>query len=157
MQATPIHYVEPNDNKRGEEIVPGDVTLSASKCTIRLQKTKPVRTNRAGINQDKEVPMKKKRWIFLGGLVITAVIGFSVVSHAGHYFSSPMGLGHMYRLNLLSEELGLTTDHRAALKEIVLEQQKAFQSLHREFRPRLDTQLEKTRKELARVLTPEQA
>jgi Spy/CpxP family protein refolding chaperone len=101
--------------------------------------------------------MKKKWWIFLGGLVITAVIGFSVVSHAGHYFSSPMGLGHMYRLNLLSEELGLTADQRAALKEIVLEQQKAFQSLHREFRPRLDTQLEKTRKELARVLTPEQA
>ncbi|MHB8770207.1 MAG: Spy/CpxP family protein refolding chaperone [Syntrophales bacterium] len=62
--------------------------------------------------------MKKKRWILLGCLVITAVIGFSVVSHAGRYFLNPMGLGHMYRLNLLSEELGLTDDQRAALKDL---------------------------------------
>jgi len=63
--------------------------------------------------------MKKKWWIFWGGLAITAVIGFTGVSHAGRHFSNPMGLGYMYRLNLLSEELGLTDDQRAALKDLI--------------------------------------
>ncbi len=63
--------------------------------------------------------MKEKWGILLGGLVITAVIGFTVVSHAGRHFSNPMGLGHMYQLNLLSEELGLTADQRAALKDLI--------------------------------------
>jgi Spy/CpxP family protein refolding chaperone len=63
--------------------------------------------------------MKKKWWILLGSLVIIAVIGFTGGSHAGRHFSNPMGLGHMYRLNLLSEELGLTDDQRAALKDLI--------------------------------------
>ncbi len=63
--------------------------------------------------------MKKKQWILLGGLTILAVIGFSVVSHAGRHFANPMAMGPMYRLNLLSEELGLTDDQRAALKSLV--------------------------------------
>ncbi len=63
--------------------------------------------------------MKKKWWIVLGSLVIIAAIGFSGASHAGRHFSNPMGLGHMYRLNLLSEELGLTDDQRAALKDLI--------------------------------------
>ena len=63
--------------------------------------------------------MKKKRWILLGGLIILAIIGFSMVSHAGRHFANPMAMGPMYRLNLLSEELGLTDDQRAALKGLV--------------------------------------
>jgi len=63
--------------------------------------------------------MKEKWWILLVSLVIIAVLGFSVVSHAGRHFSNPMGLGPMYRLNLLSEELGLTDDQRAALKDLI--------------------------------------
>jgi Spy/CpxP family protein refolding chaperone len=63
--------------------------------------------------------MKKKWWILLGSLVIIAVIGFTGVSHASRHFSNPMGPGHMYRLNLLSEELGLTEDQRAALKALI--------------------------------------
>jgi len=43
------------------------------------------------------------------------------------------------------------------VRGIILEQQKAFQALRKEFRPRLDSQVEKTRRELAAVLTPEQA
>ena len=43
------------------------------------------------------------------------------------------------------------------MRAIILEQQKAFQTLHKEFRPRLDSQIEKTRRDLAKVLTPEQA
>ncbi len=63
--------------------------------------------------------MKKEWWILSGSLVIIAVIGFAEVSLAGRDFSNPMGLGHMYRLNLLSEELGLTNDQRAALKGLI--------------------------------------
>jgi Spy/CpxP family protein refolding chaperone len=63
--------------------------------------------------------MKRKRWILLGSLIIIAVLGFGVVSQAGRHFSNPMALGHMYRLNLLGEELGLTDDQRAALKNLV--------------------------------------
>ncbi len=63
--------------------------------------------------------MKKKWWILLGSLVVIAGMGFSGISHAGRHFSNPMGLGHMYRLNLLSEELGLTDDQRAALKDLI--------------------------------------
>ncbi len=63
--------------------------------------------------------MKKKWWILFGSLVIIAVIGFTGASLAGRHFSNPMGLGHMYRLSLLSEELGLTDDQRAALKNLI--------------------------------------
>jgi len=63
--------------------------------------------------------MRKKWWILLGGLIIVAVLGFSVVSHAGRHFSNSMAPGHMYRLNLLSEELGLTDDQRVALKDLI--------------------------------------
>lgn len=73
--------------------------------------------------------MNKKRWIFLAGLIILAVIGFSMVSHAGRHFPNPMALGHMYRLNLLSEELGLTDDQRAALKNLVRSHRQEIQPL----------------------------
>ena len=73
--------------------------------------------------------MKKKWWILLGSLVILAVIGFTGVSHAGRHFSNPMGLGDMYRLNLLSEELGLTDDQRAALKDLIKNHRHEIQPL----------------------------
>jgi hypothetical protein len=101
------------------QFFPGDVTFSLLESTIRLYEAKPIRTKGVGFNHPKEVSMKKKWWILLGSLVIIAVIGFTVVSHAGRHFSNPMGLGHMYRLNLLSEELGLTDDQRTALKDLI--------------------------------------
>ncbi len=73
--------------------------------------------------------MKKKWWIFWGGLVITAVIVFCGLSHAGPHFPMPMGLGPMYRLNLLSEELGLTDDQRAALKDLIKDHRKEIKLL----------------------------
>ncbi len=57
----------------------------------------------------------------------------------------------------MERRLHLSSDQVKLVREIILEQQKAFQSLHKEFRPRLDSQIEKTRRDLARVLTPEQA
>jgi Spy/CpxP family protein refolding chaperone len=73
--------------------------------------------------------MKKKRWIILAGLITLAVVGFSMVSHAGRHFPNPMALGPMYRLNLLSEELGLTDDQRAALKNLVRSHRQEIQPL----------------------------
>jgi Spy/CpxP family protein refolding chaperone len=72
-----------------------------------------------GFNHPEEVFMKRKWWLLLGSMFIIAVIGFTGVSHAGRHLGNPMGLGHMYRLNLLSEELALTEDQRAALKDLI--------------------------------------
>jgi Spy/CpxP family protein refolding chaperone len=57
----------------------------------------------------------------------------------------------------MKRRLDLTDDQVQQVRRIILEQQMAFQSLRKEFRPRLDDQIEKTRRELAAVLTPEQA
>jgi Spy/CpxP family protein refolding chaperone len=73
--------------------------------------------------------MNKKRWILLAGLIILAVIGFSMVSHAGRHFPTTMALGHMYRLNLLSEELGLTDDQRAGLRGLIKNHRQEIQPL----------------------------
>ena len=73
--------------------------------------------------------MNKKRWIFLAGLITLAVVGFSMVSHAGRHFPNPMPLGHLYRLNLLSEKLGITDDQRAALKNLVRSHRQEIQPI----------------------------
>jgi hypothetical protein len=57
----------------------------------------------------------------------------------------------------MERRLDLNSDQLKKVREIILEQQKEFQALRREFRPRLDRQIEKTRRELAAVLTAEQA
>ncbi len=62
--------------------------------------------------------MKKKWWILFGSLALVAVMVFTGVSQAGRHFGGPMGMGPMYRFNLLSEELGLTNDQRVALKDL---------------------------------------
>jgi len=82
--------------------------------------------------------MKKKWWILLGSLVIVTVIGFTGVSDAGRHFSNPMGPGHMYRLNLLSEELGLTDNQRGALKDL-------FRSHRDEIKPLMKAVIAKKR------------
>jgi len=63
--------------------------------------------------------MKKKWWILLGSLALMAVMALAEVSQAGRHFGGPMGMGPMYRFNLLSEELGLTDNQRAELKALV--------------------------------------
>ena len=73
--------------------------------------------------------MNKKRWILVGVILVVAVAGLSLVSYAGRHFPDRMGLGFMYRLNLLSEELGLTDDQRAALKNLFKEHHKDIQPL----------------------------
>ena len=73
--------------------------------------------------------MNKKRWILVGAILVVAVGGLCLVSYAGRHFPGQMGLGPMYRLNLLSEELGLTDDQRAAVKNLFKEHRKDIQPL----------------------------
>jgi Spy/CpxP family protein refolding chaperone len=73
--------------------------------------------------------MNKKRWILVSAIIVVAVGGLCLVSYAGRHFPGPMGVGPMYRLNLLSEELGLTDDQRAALRSLFKEHRKDIQPL----------------------------
>lgn len=73
--------------------------------------------------------MKRKWWILLAGLMLIAVLGFVMVSHAGRHFPGPMAFGPMYRLNVLSEELGLTGDQRAALRTLFKNHRQDIQPL----------------------------
>lgn len=94
--------------------------------------------------------------IFICGVLVGGGLSFKIV--AGGYkraFQDPD-----FRAEKITRRMERRLDLNSAqvkdVREIILEQQKAFQSLHREFRRRLDTQIEKTRKELAKVLTQEQ-
>jgi Spy/CpxP family protein refolding chaperone len=80
-------------------------------------------------HHERKLPMNKKRWILVGTIIVMAVVGLSLVSCAGRLFPDRMALGPMYRLNLLSEELGLTDDQRAALKNLFKEHRRDIQPL----------------------------
>lgn len=73
--------------------------------------------------------MKRKWWVLLGSLAVIAAIGYTGASHAGRHFSNPMSPGPLYRLNLLSEELGLTDNQRAALKDLIRNHRREIQPL----------------------------
>lgn len=94
--------------------------------------------------------------IFISGVLVGGGLSFKVVT-AGYKraFQDPDFLAEKI-VRRMERRLDLSSDQVKQVREIILEQQKAFQRLHKEFRPRLDSQIEKTRKELAKVLTPEQ-
>ena len=71
--------------------------------------------------------MTKKRWI-LAVVVVALVVGvFGGVSYAGRIFSGGMAMGHMYRMNILFDELGITRDQRIALKKLFKDHRKDIQ------------------------------
>ena len=73
--------------------------------------------------------MTKKRWILAVVLVALVVVAFSMVSYAGLLSPGGMAMGHMYRMNMLFDELGVTGDQRAALKKLFKEHRKDIQPL----------------------------
>jgi Spy/CpxP family protein refolding chaperone len=73
--------------------------------------------------------MTKKRWILAVVLVALVVVVFSMVSYAGRPFPGWMAMGHMYRMNMLFDELGITGDQRVALKKLFKEHRKDIQPL----------------------------
>ncbi len=95
--------------------------------------------------------------IFICGVLVGGGLSFKVVT-AGYKraFQDPDFLAEKI-VHRMERRLDLSSDQVKRVREIILEQQRAFQNLHKEFRPRLASQIEKTRRELAKVLTPEQA
>ena len=95
--------------------------------------------------------------IFICGVLVGGGLSFKIVT-VGYKraFQEPDLLAEKI-IRRMERRLDLNSDQVKEVREIILEQQKAFQTLHKEFRPRLDSQIEKTRRELAKVLTPEQA
>jgi Spy/CpxP family protein refolding chaperone len=73
--------------------------------------------------------MSKRRWILLLIPVVLAVFGFGSLLYAGPFFPDRMGIGPMYRMNKLFDDLGLTAEQRAALKKLFREHRKEIQPL----------------------------
>ena len=71
--------------------------------------------------------MTKKRWILAVVLVALAISGLSMVSCAGRPYPGGMAMGHMYRMNMLFDELGITGDQRIALKKLFKDHRKDIQ------------------------------
>jgi Spy/CpxP family protein refolding chaperone len=95
--------------------------------------------------------------IFVCGTLVGGGVTFKIIASGyKRTFQEPAVLAEEIT-HRMKRRLDLTGDQVQQVRRIILEQQKAFQSLRREFRPRLDDQIEKTRQELAAVLTPEQA
>jgi hypothetical protein len=93
---------------------------------------------------------------FICGVLVGGGLSFRIVT-AGYKraFQEPDFLAEKITRRM-ERRLDLDSDQFKQVRGIILEQQKAFQSLNKEFRVRLESQIEKTRKELAKVLTQEQ-
>ena len=109
-------------------------------------------------------PRRRRLWIILialaifsCGILVGGGLTFKIVT-VGYKraFQDPELLADKI-IRRMERRLELNSDQVKQVREIILEQQKAFRTLQKEFRPRLDGQIEKTRRELAGVLTPEQA
>ena len=95
--------------------------------------------------------------IFVCGALVGGGLTFKVIASGyKRSFQEPALLAEEIT-HRMKRRLDLTGDQVQQVRRIILEQQMAFQSLRKEFRPRLDDQIERTRQELAAVLTPEQA
>jgi hypothetical protein len=121
------------------------------------------------MSQDKPVSpivRPRRRWvrpillalvIFVSGVLVGGGLTFKVVASGfKRFFQDPEVLAdHItYRMK---RQLHLTEEQSVQVRRIILEQQKAFQSLRKKVWPELEAQIEKTRRELAAVLTPEQS
>ena len=95
--------------------------------------------------------------IFISGVLVGGGLTFKVITSGfKRSFQDPVALAeHLTRR--MKKSLDLTDDQVVQVRRILLERQKAFHSLRKEVQPKLEAQIENTRRELASVLTPEQA
>jgi len=126
-------------------IIPTDVTFFQPESTIWLNESQSYQNSSLTFNRQRRLLMNQKRWILLAALTALAVIGFSMVSYAGRHFPAQMAFGPMYRMNLLSEELGLTDNQQAAIKKL-------FKHHRQEIQPLVKTVIAKKRALLELVL-----
>jgi hypothetical protein len=95
--------------------------------------------------------------IFVSGVLVGGGLTFKVItSGLKRSFQDPAVSAERIT-HRMKKQLDLTDEQAVQVHRIIFEQQKAFQSLRKQVRPQLEAQIEKTRQELAAVLTPEQA
>jgi hypothetical protein len=95
--------------------------------------------------------------IFVSGVLVGGGLTFKVItSGLKKSFQHPAVLADLIT-HQMKKRLDLTEEQTVEVRRIILEQQKVFQSLRRQVQPQVEAQIEKTRREMATVLTPEQA
>ena len=109
-------------------------------------------------------PRRRRIWsillalvIFISGVLVGGGLSFKLVTGGfKRYFQDPAVSAERITQRM-KRQLDLTEEQAVQVRRIIFEQQNSFQSLRKQIRPQLDAQIEKTRRELAAVLTPEQA
>ncbi len=95
--------------------------------------------------------------IFVSGVLVGSGLTFKVITSGfKRSFQDPGALAELIT-HRMKKTLDLTDAQVVQVRQIILERQKAFESLRKEVQPRLEAQIENTRRGLAAVLTPEQA
>jgi hypothetical protein len=95
--------------------------------------------------------------IFVSGVLVGGGLTFKIITSGfKRAFQDPAASAERIT-NREKKRLDLTEEQVVQVRRIILEQQKAFQSMRKQVQPQLEAQIEKTRQELAAVLTPEQA
>jgi len=94
--------------------------------------------------------------IFVSGVLVGGGLTFKVITSGfKRSFQDPAVLAEHITLRM-KRRLNLTDEQTFQVRRIILEQERAFQSLRKQIRPQLEAQIEKARRELTAVLTPEQ-
>ena len=95
--------------------------------------------------------------IFVSGAVVGGGLTFKVMTTGfKRFFQSPETVAERIT-HRMDKTLDLTDDQVVRVRQIILERQKAFHTLRKEVQPKVEAEIENTRRELNAVLTPEQA
>jgi hypothetical protein len=95
--------------------------------------------------------------IFVSGVLVGGGLTFKIITSGFKRSFQDPEVSAERITNRMKKRLDLTDEQVVQVRWIILEQQKAFQSMRKQVRPQLEAQIEKTRRELAAVLTPDQA
>ena len=95
--------------------------------------------------------------IFVSGVLVGGGLTFKIITSGYKRSFQDPEVSAERITNRMKKRLDLTDGQFVQVRRIILEQQKSFQSMRKQVRPQLEAQIEKTHRELAAVLTPEQA
>ena len=95
--------------------------------------------------------------IFVSGVLVGGGLTFKIITSGFKRSFQDPEVSAERITNRMKKRLDLTEEQVVQVRRIILERQKAFQSMRKQVRPQLEAQIEKTRRELAAVLTPDQA
>ena len=95
--------------------------------------------------------------IFVSGVLVGGGLTFKIITSGFKRSFQDPEVSAERITNRMKKRLDLTDEQFVQVRRIILERQKAFQSMRKQVRPQLEAQIEKTRQELAAVLSPEQA